>query len=63
MGDANAGVEMTHEVYTVSRSELERLLAKMARLIAEHEEFSLERAQLWQTMFTPIVLADAGVKR
>lgn len=54
---------MTHEVYTLSRQELERLLGKMARLIAEHEEFTPERAQLWQTMFSPIVLADAGVRR
>lgn len=54
---------MSQEQYTLTRQELERMLERFAHKIAEHEDHSAERARLWLTMFGPLVLADAGMKK
>lgn len=48
--------------YTMTREQLERMLAHMCRLIGDREEFSQERIRQWQTMYVPVVLANMGLK-
>ena len=51
---------MSQQTYTLSRSEIEALLAKFARLIGAREQS--DRAELWVAMYAAKVIAQVGIK-